>query len=65
MSFFTRFRRNIGKERSFVTDGSRAGVAKIIYFLVVSFLLSIFIPGLIIPKIKEYRTKCKALGCMG
>lgn len=48
-----------------MTDGSRAGVAKIIYFLVVSFLLSIFIFGLIIPKIKEYRTKCKALGCMG
>lgn len=49
-----------------MTDGSRAGVTKIIYFFVVFFLLSIFILGLIIPKIKEYRTKCKALqGAVG
>lgn len=47
-----------------MSDGSRAGVAKI-YFLVVFFLLSIFILGLIIPKLKEYRTQCKALGCRG
>lgn len=48
-----------------MTDGSRAGVTKIIYFLVVFFLLSIFILGLIIPRIKECRTKGKARGCRG